>query len=73
MNTLGGIVTQMCLDAKCPEVVPCKVVVRKCRRYADPRAYIRKAGFTCPSQPTTTNVKKEKVRAGQKKTKRMRS
>jgi len=70
---LGGLVTQMCLDAKCPDAVPVKMVVKKCRRYANPRAHIRKAGFVCPSQPTTTTeVKKEKVRPGQKKTKRIR-
>ncbi len=72
MNTLGGIVTQVCLDNNCPEVVSVKVIVKKCKRYTNPRAHIRKTEFKCPSQPTTTNAEKEKVRPGQKKTKRIR-
>lgn len=71
--SLGGLITQMCTELQCPEVVPFGRFLKKCKRYASPTKHIRKNNFMCPSQPTVAVVKKDKVRVGQKKTKRQHS
>ncbi len=71
-QVLGGLVTQVCIDSKCSEVTAINML-RKCKRYTDPRSHLRADGFVCPSQPNVVETKKEKVRAGQKKTKRQHS
>jgi hypothetical protein len=70
--TLGGLITQMCIDIKCTEIATINML-RKCKRYADPRAHLRGNRFVCPSQPTVIEAEKIRVRAGQQKTKRNRA
>ena len=70
--SLGGLITQMCIDMECTEVSTINML-RKCNRYAVPRAHIRGSRFMCPSQPTEAKVDNTFVRTGQQKTKRNRA
>jgi hypothetical protein len=70
--SLGGLITQVCIDLRCAEVATINML-KKCRRYSDPRAHLRGNRFMCPSQPTITTVEKTKMRVGQKKTRRNRA